>query len=354
MNQRLVLYPGVGKTGTTALQVFLRCSGEELAALGYSYIGDPLQGDRTTIGGGNGYSIFQALSAEGLSDDELEALVAAQMPEAGDAIIASEYLTNLTREQWMRFASLPSVSARDVSVVLMYRDLYPSAWSAYNQMIKRGGYAGECSTWVEQTFTAGLDFFHCVEGLRTCFGADTLTVLHYDSSRPALVEKLLSAGGIATGGLSLSRGGISGRIYNRSLNSAERAVMKAVNATYGDRYSAPLSDLLLRHDPRDQPELLLDRATLDYLDRNFAEQFSTANELYFGGQSTLQVCSPEILERFASGAYDADEPPSPASCKAALRVLLRKERAELPDDEIYGFLKRLRSELRATKRIAAR
>ena len=351
MAQRLVLYPGMGKTGTTALQIFLRCSGDELAAHGYSYLGDPLQGDPTTVGSGNGWVIVQALRNAELSDDEVEAVVNAQLPAEGDAIIASEIMVSLTPQQWTRFANLPEVAARDVSVVVANRDLYPAAWSGYNQMIKRHGYSGDCSTYVEENFTVGGDRFAHTEELRTCFGAENLTMFHYESSRHALLEALLSAGGIPTDGLNLARGGSNERPYNRSLNGAERAVMKAVNAKYGTRYSTPLSNLLLRHNPRDKAEVMLDQKALDYLESNFGEQFTRANELYFNGKPVLQICSDELRQAFARGGRDANEPPSAASCRAALRVLLRKERKHLPDDQIYDFLKGLRSELRATKEI---
>ena len=351
MKARLVIYPGLGKTGTTALQVLLRCSPAELAALGYEYAGDMLAGDSETIGSGNADILARLLGEANPPLARIEELANLIIPETGNAIIASELLSHLDEQQWQRFAQLDRVAERRTTVVVAIRNLYPSAWSAYNQDIKRGGYFGEFSDWARSMFDTSGSMFGQLAAMRSVFGADEVTVLHFESSRSNLIETLLTAAEIPLDGLDLSLAGSTAVPHNRSLTDGERAVMRAVNRSFGAKYSTALSDLLLRHTPPDRPELLLDAEALDFLDRNFGAQYAQASTDCFGDDQVLGICSAEIRERFADGSLDAHREPPRESTGAALATLLRKERRNLPDRTIKRFLKGLRKQLRASGRI---
>ena len=65
--REILLYPGSPKTGTSALQAVLRCNVAELKAAGWNYLHDPLEGDPTALGSGNGLPLVVGLM--GLSDE---------------------------------------------------------------------------------------------------------------------------------------------------------------------------------------------------------------------------------------------------------------------------------------------
>lgn len=257
--REVLIYPGASKTGTSALQAVLRCSIEELAAQGWKYLGDPLEGNPDPVGSGNATRLAAALA--GRHEADLLAELDQIAPAGERSIIASEGLSTLKRDQWEPLVEALDAEDAKVRVVLCVRDLYPYYASAYGQNVKLAGVTARFEDWDGRGLSGfpDIDDFGLVDrylAAGEAFGTDRVSILHYETDRGRITEAMLEAGGFSPDSLDLSAGGSLTRPRNRSLTQAEVELMLRINAQVDPYYSEWCGKTLAERGSIEAPGLL--------------------------------------------------------------------------------------------------
>jgi len=315
----VVIYPGFGKTGTTALQVVLRCNRGALQGIGFDYRADPDEGDPGPVTSGNGGDL--AVSLLWKADDEavgtaLDALLAS---DGLTSIIASEWMGVFRDDQWERLFEMLASRVSSRKVVVVVRDIYPLAVASYSQGVKREGYHEPFGRFARTHVANGLRPGQSLRALRGLLEPSELAVLHYDSIRSDLVPELLAAGGVRPDALHLGVGGSAERPRNRSLSPGETVVLKQVNAQFGNAYSKMLSDMLGEREPLLIATPPIDEDALEFLTEHFEQWVDEINRFHFDGQPVGKV-----IDRSSESARGVDPAAQDADARDATEFLLKR------------------------------
>lgn len=259
----LYLHIGCGKTGSSALQVWLNHQADALRGLGVDY---PSFGrgklDPYAITSGNGKKLIDAVAA-GEAAPLLGEL--AKSP-CRKVFLSSEAFQGLTEENLRQLKAQAATAGLRVAIIVYVRDVYDVVYSAYQQLIKRhlGG----------QTFREyglkreKIQQFEVVAAYARTF--EDLHVYHYDSERERGLEKaMLEALGLDPAKVPP----MPDAKVNRSLDVEESELLRLVNQRYvqhcptgPNTFSARISDALIYADPEHETEILLDDKVLRHLE----------------------------------------------------------------------------------------
>ncbi len=308
----LLLHSGGAKTGTSALQNLLREGAGRLAAAGVTYAGAPAPKSPAEITSGNAPPLSKALAA----GDRAEALRLVEGFMGGRALglASSETLEGLDTRAWVLLAELAQGVGLGLRVVHVGRDPLPLLLSVYDQKLKRHGEARAIGDWAR---THSLRVFGTLRVLDALArkGALALRGLRYEEARDDLAGAVLGALGLPPRLLDGLPGG-EARV-NRSLDRAEREVMRLVNAALGDRFSRKLSDRLIAAAPDRRPEPPEDPRLAALVRERHGADVAWANATFFRQGPGL------ALPDAGSGpAPDADPEPSGAEETTPERLAL--------------------------------
>ncbi len=272
----LLLHSGGAKTGTSALQNTLREGAGRLAAAGVTYAGAPRPRSRAAITSGNAPPLAKALAA----GDAAEALrlVEGFMGGRPLGLASSETLEGLDERAWRLLAGVAREAGLGLRVVHVVRDPLPLLLSVYDQKVKRHGEARPVGDWARTHTLRVFGHLRRLDALAR-EGALALRVLRYEEARADLAGAVLGALGLRPRLLDGLPG--EGARVNRSLDAAEREVMRLVNATFGDRFSRRLSDHLIAAVPDRRPEPPHDPALAALLRERHGADVAWANATFF-------------------------------------------------------------------------
>lgn len=293
--RRLVLHIGMGKAGTSALQVALVRNRERLAALGIDY---PAHGT-DDLARANGVTNGNGVAVADLLNSEL-AITARDLAEARPALRAlcarvarGPYRTTVYSSELMyRFdpmhlhalAAEAQRAAIDLRVVAYVRDVAPYFLSSYSERVKRNRFAGSFEDYI-----AGADDFvrrarlfePRLRRLMDAAGSSHVQVLHYDSARaelfPAFARDVL--------GVPDPRGWDAPPTVNRGLSAREFAVLRYLNAGCAD---APWSGDVLISDAATGPSAGISLQSLEALEERFASEVAWINATFLGGRMDVK------------------------------------------------------------------
>lgn len=284
--RRLVLHLGLGKTGSSALQVALVRNRDLLQQHGVLYpahTSDPaaLRGE---VVSGNGMALrpwlcgrAASLQEVGEGIAELTAVVLAS--QQATVVYSSEFLCHFVPDHLEALGE--SLAAHDVtlSAVLYVRDLVGHAFSSYAQVVKRALYTGSLLDFV----TAGVEQgYHLplrkLVPLARILGHGEVTVVHYDSVRERLVEDFLER---VLGLAHLAELELTAGPVNRSLTMAEIDVVRTLNAGLQSRAQAHrLSNVLVARAPYGPTTVTVPLAVVDELRGQFGAQVGWINRRF--------------------------------------------------------------------------
>lgn len=293
VERRLVLHLGMGKTGSSALQVAFARNRAQLERIGVDYlkhVSDAGASEGRTTSG-NGSSLIPALCAfDGNAPLSLER-ARTEFHAFAERVAASSCPTvllsceQLYASAYSHFdALIEAVQAAGVrfETVVYVRDLAPFYMSLYSQHVKRSLYAGSLLQFItdgdELDLRAGR-FQPRLTYLRQAVGSDRLTVLHYDSEKPELfprfVQRLFAHR--LDAGWSLPPPDV-----NRSLTRHEIALMIYANRLLTSRDQGKLvSDVLLELPPLSGAAAEITEAEIMLLEEKFADQVAWINREFF-------------------------------------------------------------------------
>ena len=107
----LFVHAGGAKTGTSALQNFLKMEKDQLYKLGYSYENSPAMASEYGMNSGNGELLYAKLRDAAPTDDDIGRVILSYFNGTRRAICSSESLQDLDLESWGRFPKLLTISA---------------------------------------------------------------------------------------------------------------------------------------------------------------------------------------------------------------------------------------------------
>src|SRR5258706_6566480 len=254
----LYIHAGGPKTGSSALQLFLKTNRDHLRKLGCAYIVKTSGAkDEPDISSGNGTNLVHAFHTNQLEPSQdiasLRKLLREFLSEECAAgICSSEQLTFLKKEHWSKVLSAAAAEGIDVSIIYYVRHVAPFFASAYDQGLKRHGFH-----MVWRDFLGRVEAWEHFEALRRLDEAcppERLFVISYDKHRTALVRSFLQVIGLHESLDSSLIDDGNQRKVNRSLANAERDILLRLNELTADEYSSLFSDALLRTHPNVPPD----------------------------------------------------------------------------------------------------
>jgi len=298
MGKTIYLHIGCGKTGSSALQNWLRDNVRALAREGVHYP-QSLRGNANrwklraqgvdadyAITSGNGMGLVNAVKA-GNTARHLRRCLRARCPAV---LFSSEAFQSLTEVQVESLREAAESAGHRIVVIAYVRDLYEILYSSYLQLVKRHGFTRSFREFAldikePQQLRVVERFEQHVADVR---------LIHYDSAWTHGIEQaLLQTLGLGNANVPA----MSAKTVNRSLSVMEAELMLAANRAYtgGDaktraRFSTRLSDSLIYGDPERESELFVDPEVIATLRERFGDQVEALNQRHFGDQR-LQIYS---------------------------------------------------------------
>lgn len=288
---RLLLHIGMGKTGSSALQVALVHNREALAAAGVRYPehASDVRARKGRAGSGNGQALQELLTSDGGSLPEVDG--------APTVLYSSEFLWYFRPD---RLAFLrDSLAGRGITleVVAYVRDIAGMVVSSYAQSVKRSRYTGPLSTYIEEygANTTGIGPGARLQTLVELLGHEHVHVRHYDSERHHLVPVFF------TDVLGVAAPEVEPGEVNRSLTALETEWMRHMNTSLADDRAALIaSEALTARAPVPSPAFSVSAADLAALEARFGEEVAWVNEHFLHGRLSVQ------------GAAQVSSAPAPA------------------------------------------
>lgn len=283
------LHIGLPKTGSSAIQAYLRNNREALAQQGVFYAPGPKEEETAgwTISSGNAVRLGRQLSEtpEPAYDDDpignfLDRFVS---PDHPVSLASSEHLAGAKAERLERLKR--AIGGREVRILALVRDFYGHAFSLWHQTIKRAGYAGSFAEFAE---TYADPQSHVLSVYERIFGPEAIKVVHYDSVAGRLIPAVFEAMGLEP------PDGAAAPVVNRSLTPVEAQVLAECNRLHGGarQLSTQLSNhLIYKHPDRaSRPEL--DEAAAARIASRCGPGAQRINERYFAGRQVLSADPP--------------------------------------------------------------
>lgn len=309
--RKVFLHIGCGKTGSSALQLWLHNNAAHLAAAGIHY---PVFGleklEDYTITSGNGVHVMNAIT-KGTIVEFLERVAS---HSDGDILFSSEAFQALNAQELETFRSVLASAGLSPVIIAYVRDVYDMTYSSYLQLVKRHLYTG---TFREFALSRrDLQQFKVVRTWDSVF--DDVRVVHYDSEKESLDSSFCRAVGIAPSIPPMPK-----QKVNRSLMLEEAELLRLINKLYIERFDAAdqslgriISDTLIMENPEAVTPILMDEKVIDYAAEMFSDEINWLNSRFFDGREVLQVFNPE-------GKVIAEEVPTLGlSVTTALRALM--------------------------------
>ncbi|MCK2086759.1 hypothetical protein MXC99_00935 [Thauera aromatica] len=307
MTRFLYLHIGCGKTGSSALQVWLNQNTAHLQQAGilYPVFGDQIKDDYQ-ITSGNGVHLINALKS-GIALEFLQKLYTGDVTKV---LLSSEAFQILSENEINELISAARAIDANVRVIAYVRNLYEMLYSSYMQLVKRHGFSGDLFSYGKSIKT--LQQFEVVDAWSNFFG--DIRVLHYDTEKKELGSSFLKAIDLPSDVLPI----IKKNKVNRSLSMLEADALRSVNFNIQKKFTVnpsgvttKVSDELIRQHPERDAGPIYYSEIIESLRDKFSPVIDRYNDTYFGGQPVLRLFSdaapvdtPAPREDFASVVND--------------------------------------------------
>lgn len=288
--KKLFLHIGCGKTGSSALQVWLHKNYETLLSLGVLYpkTGRDIKSDYQ-ITSGNGVK----LSRDIIDNKNLDYVFEAFSSGVEKVLFSSENFQKFGEAE-LRFLKEKCESAGiDVCVLAFVRDVYDVVYSLYVQAVKRNNYSKSFQDYVSGM--KRLQQFEVVNLWGKFF--PEIKVVHYDTYKSKLSIPFLDWIGVDPDKIPE----MSKNKVNRTLSLVEIEFQRVVNKLYSEKFgdldfsfSAAVSDNIILKDPEKRSEILFDSAAFNKIESLLGVSVDSFNEKYFKN-------SVEKISIFVSG-----------------------------------------------------
>lgn len=273
--KKLYLHIGCGKTGSSALQVWLSQNIEDLHRNGFNYyLVEKLH--EYEISSGNG-----KLLVEKLRNATYETFLNELFEETDNVLFSSEIFQTLSNDELSKLKNFCMKSNIQIQIIAYIRDVYDVLYSEYLQGVKRSGYENNFEYFINNV--KNIYQFSVLEKFEKFF--NDIVVLHYDSEKKrGLENSFCEALGINTNSLKE----MSRKKVNRSLSLVETEFLRLLNKIHNNQsnkvnnqFGINLSNKMIYANPEKDVELYFDQNIIVKLKNRFQSKVNLINDKYF-------------------------------------------------------------------------
>jgi len=278
--RKLFLHIGCGKTGSSALQIWLAQNADRLERSGVFYPRpNKKKLDNYAITSGNAGALISKLNSV---HDAEELLISNLKSCENNILYSSEGFQNLDESQIVCLNSVAKKLELEIHIIAYMRDVYNYTYSSYMQLIKRHSYSDTFSRFAYSQKI--LQQFRVVNFFESFF--NNITVLHYDSEKEMGVEKAFCRVIGVKDEMVLP---LAPYKVNRSLTLHESQMLCAANLLYKNAFSnnagefcTVISDFIISVNPEAETEVYFDEGVVEYFTETMGEQINHINKTFFG------------------------------------------------------------------------
>ncbi|MDD2828456.1 MAG: hypothetical protein PHW18_02650 [Sulfuricurvum sp.] len=289
--KKIYLHIGCGKTGSSALQLWLNHNANFLEKNGLSY---PLFGQKRLgeydISSGNAAGVTNAIM-EGKGEEFFTNLLR-HINDNQDILLSSEAFQRLNNSQLIELKLLFTRLNLEPVIIAYVRDVYDMMYSSYLQLIKRHLYTNTFSNYA--ILCHSLQQFSVVRNWHSVF--DNIKVIHYDTAKSQLDKSFLEA----IDRTNLNVPAINENKVNRSLTLQEAELLRYVNQLYISRgkgmredICSLISDRLIKANPEKQTPIYYSEKIHQHIEKVFSKDIDWINNTFFNKEKKLQIFSKE-------------------------------------------------------------
>lgn len=304
--RNIFLHIGCGKTGSSALQVWLWNNSKKLQECGIYY---PTHGkekiEQYSITSGNGVRLYSAFSSGIVEDVIKEDLSSNNL----NLLYSSEAFQGLTNENLALLSEVEKKYNIKIKIIAFVRDVYDITYSLYLQGIKRHLYS---ETFKHYVFSQSrLQQFSVIRKFELFF--NDIHVIHYDTVKKTGIDTAFCEQmGIDASSIEE----MQKTIVNRSLDLFEAEILRLTNKEFKKSnpnhensrwFSTAISDSLIYTNPEKKTQILYDKEAVQHLESLSKEDIDYINKKYFKkpllsifNQKDKELCTstPEIPEEY--------------------------------------------------------
>lgn len=287
--KKLFLHIGCGKTGSSALQVWLYKNYEAFLSSGVLYpkTGRDIKSDYQ-ITSGNGVK----LSRDIIDDKNMDCVFEAFSSGVEKVLFSSENFQKFGEAELIFLKEKCEAAGIEVYVLAFVRDVYDVIFSLYVQAVKRNNYSKSFRDYVSGL--KKLQQFEVVNIWGKFF--PRIRVVHYDTHKNNLNMPFLKWIDIDSNKIPE----MSKNKVNRTLTLAETEFQRIVNQLYLKKFgnldfsfSAALSDNIIFNEPEKKSEILFDQVAFDKINSLFEVNVDIFNKKYFNNDiENISIFAP--------------------------------------------------------------
>lgn len=289
-NKQLYLHIGCGKTGSSALQIWLNQNANALKENGYNYptfninIKDDYQ-----ITSGNGTHLVNAIKNNSVKDF----LSQIANSKENKTVFSSEAFQILSYDEIKKLKESSKDAGFEIRVIAYVRNLYEMAYSSYMQLVKRHGYTESLDFYLSQINT--FQQFNVIDIWASVF--EEITVLHYDTESENLDLSFLKSIGLPKEKIPRMKK----NKVNRSLTLLESELIRSLSKNIKKRFtlnidniSTFISDNIIKESPEKETNTFYNKEVIENLKSKFSEKISEYNKKYFRNANVLKISNQHV------------------------------------------------------------
>lgn len=281
----LYLHIGAGKTGSSALQVWLNQNSAELLKHGILYPrGNELIRDDYTITSGNGVEAIESIKSK-TGEVYLKNLTS---KIGKNILLSSERFQSLNLQEVEQIKEFGKKNNIKIIPIIYLRDIYDVTYSAYVQQVKRHALFIDFQEYVNGI--SSIQQISVLELWASIF--ENIKVIHYDTNKSSLDKLLLLAMGVYYKNFPP----LKPKKVNRSLTVEELNIMRMVNSILNnnniksiDRLDMIISNEIISINPEKATEIIFSEEIFKIFEKKFSNKIAIINKKYFDGNSVLQL-----------------------------------------------------------------
>lgn len=326
--KKIYIHIGCGKTGSSALQLWLHQNINNLLEAGISYPSDIKKLDKYAITSGNGTQsvseILAGRSMEYFSD----------LANCDQHICLSSEAFQLLKKEHLTELKTTFEQLKLKPIIIAYvRDVYDMMYSSYLQLVKRNLFSRSFETYVLSQ--RNLQQFDVIELWSNVF--NDINLLHYDSIKTNIAQPFCGILEIDYANMDP----LHSIKVNRSLSLIEGELVRFLNECYvrqtGKQASAvfceKISNALIYSSPELNTEILYNHTLEKDMENKFSKAISNINTKFFNGNNTLHILRKEGKNLTNQAAA------LPAYLTAAITELFNTLPSVLTEDKTHSITK---------------
>ena len=293
--KKIYLHIGCGKTGSSALQLWLHDNSPFLQKEGFYY---PTFGNNKlheySITSGNGVHLIKAIREENIKS----LIINNRSSTAKNLIYSSEAFQGLQDSEIKKLKENTEQLGYELVIIAYVRDVYDIAYSSYLQLVKRHLMS---KSFEEFAFSMKkLQQFEVIKKFER--NINNFNVIHYDSEKDNGLDvafcKNLSIECNLIPAMKKNK-------VNRSLTVRESELMRLANQAYKEKiaekkdiielsvFSPTLSDALIYNNPEQETEILFNPQIIKHFQEMMRPDVLRINKRYFDGKHLLRIFNAE-------------------------------------------------------------